>query len=188
VVGTLKGTGTATVPFATSFAAGGDPKLTEELDKAGVKYAFKRPSSPVGGILLGYVLPLGVIFLLYSISSRRLGAGAGGPAGLFGVGKSKATAVKPENVGITFADVGGADEAIAELQEIIQFLKEPESFATLGGRIPKGVLLVGPPGTGKTLLAKATAGEAKGAFFETSGSEVVEMFVGVVAARRRDPL
>ena len=87
---------------------------------------------------------------------------------------------------MTFKDVGGADEAIAELHEIIQFLKTPEQFARLGGRIPKGVLLVGPPGTGKTLIAKATAGEAQVPFFETSGSEFVEMFVGVGAARVRD--
>jgi len=189
VVGTLKNpepNNPAPVPFATMFASGGDPKLTEELDKAGVKYSFKRPSSPVGGFLIGYILPLGLIFLLYSISSRRASAGLGGPGGLFGVGKSKATAVKPEDVGVTFANVGGADEAIAELREIIQFLVEPERFATLGGRIPKGVLLVGPPGTGKTLLAKATAGEAHVSFFETSGSEFVEMFVGVGAARVRD--
>ena len=111
---------------------------------------------------------------------RRVGGG------IFGVGKSKATEVKPEEVGVTFKDVGGADEAIAELQEIIQFLKTPERFARLGGRIPKGVLLVGPPGTGKTLIAKATAGEAGVRFFETSGSEFVEMFVGVGAARVRD--
>ncbi len=102
------------------------------------------------------------------------------------MGKSKAIEVKPEDVKVTYKDVGGADEAIAELQEIIQFLKEPERFATLGGRIPKGVLLVGPPGTGKTLIAKATAGEAHVPFFETSGSEFVEMFVGVGAARVRD--
>ncbi len=94
--------------------------------------------------------------------------------------------MKAEDVGVTYKDVGGADEAIAELQEIIQFLKTPEQFADLGGRIPKGVLLVGPPGTGKTLLAKATAGEADVSFFETSGSEFVEMFVGVGAARVRD--
>jgi cell division protease FtsH len=114
------------------------------------------------------------------------GGGAGGRGGIFGVGKSKATEVKPEEVGVDYKDVGGADEAIAELQEIIQFLKTPEKFARLGGRIPKGVLLVGPPGTGKTLLAKATAGEAEVPFFETSGSEFVEMFVGVGAARVRD--
>ena len=106
--------------------------------------------------------------------------------GIFGVGKSKATEVKPEEVGVTFKDVGGADEAITELREIIEFLKMPSRFAKLGGRIPKGVLLVGPPGTGKTLIAKATAGEAGVRFFETSGSEFVEMFVGVGAARVRD--
>jgi cell division protease FtsH len=110
----------------------------------------------------------------------------GGLGGAFGVGKSKATEVKPETIGITFKDVGGADEAIAELKEIIQFLKTPAQFSGLGGRIPKGVLLVGPPGTGKTLLAKASAGEAGVPFFETSGSEFVEMFVGVGAARVRD--
>jgi cell division protease FtsH len=188
LAGTLKDPqkGTPTVPFATSFAPSGDPKLTEELEKAHVKYSFKRPSSPIGGILIGYALPLGLIFLLYTMTNRRLGAAGGGPGGIFGVGKSRATAVKPEDVGVTFTDVGGADEAIAELQEIIQFLKEPDRFATLGGRIPKGVLLVGPPGTGKTLLAKATAGEARVSFFETSGSEFVEMFVGVGAARVRD--
>ena len=107
-------------------------------------------------------------------------------SGIFGVGRSKATEVSAADVGVTFKDAGGADEAIAELQEIIQFLKAPETFARLGGRIPKGVLLVGPPGTGKTLVAKATAGEAGVRFFETSGSEFVEMFVGVGAARVRD--
>lgn len=105
---------------------------------------------------------------------------------IFNVGKSKATEVKPETIGVTYQDVGGADEAIAELQEIIQFLKTPEQFTALGGHIPKGVLLVGPPGTGKTLLAKATAGEANVPFFETSGSAFIEMFVGVGAARVRD--
>jgi len=111
---------------------------------------------------------------------------AGGPGGIFGVGKSKAMEVRPEDVTLTYKEVGGADEAIAELQEIVQFLKTPEQFAQLGGHIPKGVMLVGPPGTGKTLLAKATAGEAQVPFFETSGSEFVEMFVGVGAARVRD--
>jgi cell division protease FtsH len=116
----------------------------------------------------------------------QMSKGGMGIGGLLGVGKSKATEVKPEAIGITFKDVGGADEAIGELREIIQFLKTPEEFARLGGRIPKGVLLVGPPGTGKTLLAKASAGEAGVPFFETSGSEFVEMFVGVGAARVRD--
>jgi cell division protease FtsH len=187
--GTLKnpkpaGEAPAAVPFTAVFAPDGDPKLAEDLDKAGVKYGFEKPSSPIGGLLLSWLLPLGLLFVFYSVFMRR--TGVGGAAGIFGVGKSKATVVKAEDVGVTFKDVGGADEAIAELQEIIQFLKEPQRFATLGGRIPKGVLIVGPPGTGKTLLAKATAGEAGVAFFQTSGSEFVEMFVGVGAARVRD--
>jgi cell division protease FtsH len=136
--------------------------------------------------LLAYGLPLALIGGLWYMGSRQMAGGGMGAGGMFGVGKSKANEVKPESIGITFKDVGGADEAIAELQETIQFLKAPESFANLGGRIPKGVLLVGPPGTGKTLLAKATAGEAGVPFFETSGSEFVEMFVGVGAARVRD--
>jgi cell division protease FtsH len=169
--------------FVATFKSDGDPGLTAQLDKAGVKYGFEKESSPIGGVLLSWLLPLG---LMYLVSSSIMGRAGGGVGGIFGVGKSKAKVVKPEEVGVTFKDVGGADEAIGELREIIQFLKEPQRFATLGGRIPKGVLLVGPPGTGKTLIAKATAGEAGVAFFETSGSEFVEMFVGVGAARVRD--
>ncbi len=175
------------VPFNSVFVRGSDPKLIEDLQSANVSYRFQRPPNPLGTMLLSYVLPLVLLGGFYYMAYRRAGAAAGGGLGsVFGVGKSKAVEVKPEDVKVTFKDVGGADEAIADLQEIIQFLKEPESFATLGGRIPKGVLLVGPPGTGKTLLAKATAGEAHVAFFETSGSEFVEMFVGVGAARVRD--
>jgi cell division protease FtsH len=141
----------------------------------------------LGQFLLAYGLPLLVLGGLWYVGYQRMAqGGAGGMAGIFGVGKSKATEVKSEAVGITYKDVGGCDEAIAELQEIVQFLKAPEQFARLGGRIPKGVLLAGPPGTGKTLLARATAGEAGVSFFETSGSEFVEMFVGVGAARVRD--
>jgi cell division protease FtsH len=114
------------IPFATVFQAGGDPRLAEDLGKFGVKYAFKRPSSPVGGLLLSYVLPLALFGGFYFLVYRRMGSGAGGPAGILGVGKSKATAVKAEEVGVTYEDGGGADEAIAELQEIIQFLKTPE--------------------------------------------------------------
>ena len=168
-------------------APAGDPKLIEELQKAKVTYHFERPPNPLGGILLEYLLPLVLLGGFWYMAYRRAGGAAGGGmGGIFGVGKSKAIEVKPEDVTVTYKDVGGADEAIAELQEIIQFLKAPEQFAQLGGHIPKGVLLVGPPGTGKTLLAKATAGEAQVAFFETSGSEFVEMFVGVGAARVRD--
>ena len=174
------------VAFNTVPAHGGDPKLIEELQNANVTYRFERPPSPVGGILLGYLLPLALLGGFWYMAYRRAGGAAGGVGGIFGVGKSKAIEVKPEDVTVTYKDVGGADEAIAELQEIIQFLKAPEQFAQLGGHIPKGVLLVGPPGTGKTLLAKATAGEAEVGFFETSGSEFVEMFVGVGAARVRD--
>jgi cell division protease FtsH len=176
-----------TMPFTTIAVPDGDPNLIEELDAAGVEYQVQEPPSPLGQFLLAYGLPLLVLGGLWYVGYQRMAqGGAGGMAGIFGVGKSKATEVKPEAVGITYKDVGGHDEAIAELQEIVQFLKAPEQFARLGGRIPKGVLLAGPPGTGKTLLARATAGEAGVSFFETSGSEFVEMFVGVGAARVRD--
>ncbi len=175
-----------TVAFNT-IPAPADPKLIEELQNANVTYRFERPANPLGGFLLEYFLPLVLLGGFWYVAYRRAaGAAGGGPGGIFGVGKSKAIEVKPQDVTVTYKDVGGADEAIAELQEIIQFLKAPEQFAQLGGRIPKGVLIVGPPGTGKTLLAKATAGEAQVPFFETSGSEFVEMFVGVGAARVRD--
>ena len=181
---------TNTAPFNTIFTAGEDPKLVEDLQKAGVEFSFQRPANPIGGFLLAYMLPLLLLGGFWFMISRRMSTGAGGGlgglGGIFNVGKSKATEVKPETIGVTYQDVGGADEAIAELQEIIQFLKTPEQFTALGGHIPKGVLLVGPPGTGKTLLAKATAGEASVPFFETSGSEFIEMFVGVGAARVRD--
>jgi len=174
------------VPFNAVLAPAGDPKLIEELQSAKVTYNFEHPPSPLGGILLN-LLPLALLGGFWYMAYQRAGGAAGGGMGsIFGVGKSKAIEVKPEDVTVTYKDVGGADEAIADLQEIIQFLKTPEQFAQLGGHIPKGVLLVGPPGTGKTLLAKATAGEAQVAFFENSGSEFVEMFVGVGAARVRD--
>jgi cell division protease FtsH len=173
------------VLFDTVISPGSDPQLVDELQKAGIPYSFARPPSPAGAILLSWILPLAIFGGFWYVILRRMKGAAGG-GGLFGIGKSKAMEVKPEEVGVTFRDVGGADEAISELQEVIHFLKSPDQFARLGGRIPKGVLLVGPPGTGKTLLAKATAGEASVAFFETSGSEFVEMFVGVGAARVRD--
>jgi len=177
--------GASPLPFNTVFMPGSDPRLTEDLKNANVTYQFQRPPNPVGAALLQYVLPLVILGLFWASAYNRM-AGGTGIGGVFGVGKSKAVEVKPEDITVTYKDVGGADEAIADLQEIIQFLKTPEQFATLGGHIPKGVLLVGPPGTGKTLLAKATAREANVSFFETSGSEFVEMFVGVGAARVRD--
>ncbi len=179
----------ATLNFYTAFATGEDTKLVEELQNANVIFSFQPPANPIGSFLLAYLLPFLLLGGFWYFMSRRMsqGAGAGGGlGGIFNVGKSKATEVKPETIGVTYKDVGGADEAIAELQEIIQFLKTPEKFTSLGGHIPKGVLLVGPPGTGKTLLAKATAGEAGVPFFETSGSAFIEMFVGVGAARVRD--
>jgi ATP-dependent Zn protease len=174
----------ATTRFVTVPPPDGDPKLVEELGAAKVTYRAAAPPSPISTFIIGWILPIMLIVGLWSMAGRSLAGRMGG--GVFGVGRSKATEVKAEEVGVTFKDVGGADEAIAELQEIIQFLRTPEKFARLGGRIPKGVLLVGPPGTGKTLIARATAGEAGVRFFETSGSEFVEMFVGVGAARVRD--
>ena len=170
-----------TIPFDT-VAPPNDPTLLEALDSAGVEYRVKPPASPIGALLLSWLLPLGLLGMFWYSAYRRTAAG-GGP---FGVGRSRATEVTAGDVGVTYKDVGGADEAIAELREIIQFLKTPQQFARLGGKIPKGVLLVGPPGTGKTLVAKATAGEAGVPFFETSGSEFGEMLVGVGAARVRD--
>jgi cell division protease FtsH len=175
-----------TVDYSTNYQTQADPDLVAELQASNVKYSFTGASSPIGGILIS-LLPFILIGAIWYMVYRRMGGGAGGGGGgIFGVGRSRAKKVTAEQVGVTFKDVGGADEAIAELQEIIQFLKTPEQFARLGGRIPKGVLLIGPPGTGKTLLAKATAGEAGVAFFESSGAEFVEMFVGVGAARVRD--
>jgi cell division protease FtsH len=190
ITGTMKSTSgesSAPVGFSPNAQLGADDQLVQQLQAAGVSYSFTGPSNPIGGILIS-LLPFILIGVVWYLIYRRMagGLGRGAAGGIFGVGKSKATQVSPEQVGVTFKDVGGADEAIAELQEIIQFLKSPEHFAKLGGRIPKGVLLVGPPGTGKTLLAKATAGEAHVAFFESSGSEFVELFVGVGAARVRD--
>ncbi len=190
IVGTMvnpdANSSTKEIPFTTVAVPNGDPTLIQKLDAAGVQYNITEPASPLGGILLSWVLPMAIIGGLWYLGYRQMGAMSGGMSGLFGVGKSKATEVKPETIGVTYKDVGGADEAIGELRETIQFLKTPAQFARLGGRIPKGILLVGPPGTGKTLLAKATAGEAQVPFFETSGSEFVEMFVGVGAARVRD--
>ncbi|OFW58721.1 MAG: hypothetical protein A2133_07845 [Actinobacteria bacterium RBG_16_64_13] len=195
VIGDTQITGTMVNPdtqatelldFKTNYRSGEDDKLISELQAAGVTYSLSSPSSSIASVLISLLpfLLIGVVW--YVIYRRMAGATGRGAGGIFGVGKSKATQVTAEQVGVTFKDVGGADEAIAELREIIQFLKTPEQFARLGGRIPKGVLLVGPPGTGKTLLAKATAGEAEVTFFESSGSEFVEMFVGVGAARVRD--
>jgi len=138
--------------------------------------------------LLSWTIPFLLLFALWMFFLRRMGGGAGGPgAQIFNIGKSKATLFdKAGKVNVTFADVAGLDEAKEEVMEVVDFLKNPKKYTSLGGKIPKGVLLVGPPGTGKTLLAKAVAGEAGVPFFSISGSDFVEMFVGVGASRVRD--
>jgi len=138
--------------------------------------------------ILSWLFPIAIIILVWLFIMRRVGGGAGGPAGqLFNIGKSKATLFDQNSkVNVTFKDVAGLEEAKEEVVEVVDFLKNPKKYTALGGKIPKGVLLIGPPGTGKTLLAKAVAGEADVPFFSISGSEFVEMFVGVGASRVRD--
>ena len=160
-----------------------DPQLTAELQAAHVRYSGAA-ESPWLRMLIGWVVPIALIVLLWSWLMRR-GAGAG-PGLMMGVGQSKAKLYTESKTGVRFADVAGIDEAKQELEEVVQFLRNPERFRGLGGKIPKGVLIVGAPGTGKTLLAKAVAGEAGVPFLSISGSEFVEMFVGVGAARVRD--
>lgn len=147
-----------------------------------------NPEGEVLGQLLSTLLPFVLIGLLFILMMRKVGPGSGGgPGGIFNIGKSKATLFdKGTRVNITFADVAGLDEAKVEVMEIVDFLKNPKKYTNLGGKIPKGALLIGPPGTGKTLLAKAVAGEAQVPFFSLSGSDFVEMFVGVGASRVRD--
>jgi AFG3 family protein len=148
-----------------------------------------KPEGEWFGPLLNFLLPLLIIILIWVMLMRKMGgqAGSGGPGGIFNIGKSKATLFdKGTKVTITFNDVAGLDEAKVEVMEIVDFLKNPKKYTALGGKIPKGALLVGPPGTGKTLLAKAMAGEAQVPFFSMSGSDFVELFVGVGASRVRD--
>jgi cell division protease FtsH len=159
-----------------------DPKLLEELDAARVKYTGEFVSRWLPEIL-SYLIPLLILFALWSFFFRRIGGAEGG---VMSFARSKHRVFAEDDVKVSFADVAGVEEAEQELREIVEFLKNPKKYTTLGGRIPKGVLLVGPPGTGKTLLARAVAGEAKVPFFSLSGSEFVEMFVGVGAARVRD--
>jgi cell division protease FtsH len=149
-----------------------------------------KPDSDIFSKSLSFLIPVLLFIGLWILLMRKMGGGAGGgagPGGIFNIGKSKATLFdKGTKVNITFADVAGLDEAKVEVMEIVDFLKSPKKYTSLGGKIPKGALLVGPPGTGKTLLAKAMAGEAQVPFFSLSGSDFVEMFVGVGASRVRD--
>jgi cell division protease FtsH len=177
----VQGTGTVT-SFTTLLPGGISEGLLKRLTDGGVAVEAKEAK---GGLvtLLVNMLPWIVIFAIWFFLIRQMQAG-GNRA--FSFGKSKARLLSGDTPKITFADVAGADEAKVELQEIIEFLKDPQKFTRLGGRLPKGALLVGPPGTGKTLLAKAVAGEAGRPFFSMSGSDFVEMFVGVGASRVRD--
>ncbi len=158
-----------------------DPTLIEELKAAEVRFAG-RPENKWFSTILIWLVPALIIFALWGFLLRRMGAASG----MMEIGKSKAKVYMEKETGVTFEDVAGIDEAREELMEVVGFLKNPERYRRLGGKIPKGVLLVGAPGTGKTLLAKAVAGEAGVPFFSMSGSEFVEMFVGVGAARVRD--
>ena len=180
--GTLRpNTGEKSPPLRFVTVRVDDPELVQELEAHHVKYTGQYDSD-VLKTLLSWVVPLVFLFILWGFLSRRLGPGQG----VMNFGKSRARIYAERETGVTFADVAGVEEAKEELQEIIDFLRYPQKYATLGGRIPKGVLLVGPPGTGKTLLARAVAGEASVPFFSLSGSDFVEMFVGVGAARVRD--
>lgn len=162
-----------------------DPDLVKTLEAARITYKGEITQNWFRDFLLTWILPLVLLLVVWSFIFRRMGAG--GPGEMFmSFGKSRAKIYGESEVKVTFNDVAGVEEAKEELIEVVEFLKRPDKFTRLGGRIPKGVLLVGPPGTGKTLLARAVAGEAKAPFFSMSGSEFVEMFVGVGASRVRD--
>ena len=159
-----------------------DPNLINDLETTGVSFAGKKQRRWIGNIL-SWVVPVLLFFALWSYLFRRVGSMTGG---MMEIGKSKVKVYVEKDTKVSFADVAGVDEAKEELQEIVNFLNDPQVYGQLGARIPKGILLVGPPGTGKTLLARAVAGEAGVPFFSINGSEFVEMFVGVGAARVRD--
>ena len=163
-----------------------DPLLVQRLEKAGVTYK-REVSSGITDLLLNvvltFVLPMVLLWIVFGLLMRKMGGGGGG---IMGVGKNKAKVYVQKETGITFKDVAGQDEAKESLQEVVDFLENPGKYTTIGAKLPKGALLVGPPGTGKTLLTKAVAGEAKCPFFSISGSDFVEMFVGVGASRVRD--
>ncbi|MCY1515023.1 ATP-dependent zinc metalloprotease FtsH [compost metagenome] len=180
ITGTLKEPIHGRTHFATNRV---EPALADELGRAGVDFTGIG-RSPLANAL-GWILPFVMIFALWSFFFRGL-AEKQGLGGLAAIGRSRAKALVQRDTGVTFKDVAGIDEARAELEEVVSFLKDQPRYGRLGARIPKGILLVGPPGTGKTLIAKAVAGEAGVPFFSISGSEFVELFVGVGAARVRD--
>lgn len=182
LTGKLKPEGEAKEPKLFSTIRVEDQDLVRELNQHGVKFVGVIETTFWRDVL-SWILPAAIFGAIWYFFIRRLGQAQGG---FMQVGQSKAKIYAETDIKITFADVAGVDEAKEELREVIEFLKTPEKFTRLGGKIPKGILLVGPPGTGKTLLARAVAGEAGVTFFSISGSEFVEMFVGVGAARVRD--
>jgi cell division protease FtsH len=174
------------LPYLATRVPGAGDDLLKLVEEKGVPYDAVAGGG-MGDVLWIWVAPVALGLLFWVWMMRRLSGQMGqGPPGVMAFGKSRARVHMEPDTSVTFADAAGIDEAVEELQEIVEFLKTPEKYRRLGGRIPKGVLLVGPPGTGKTLLARATAGEAGVTFFSLSGSEFVEMFVGVGAARVRD--
>ena len=162
-----------------------DPEIADRLAEEGIDFTGVAEETWVTRIL-AWLVPVSIFLLIWMFLLRRMAQSSGVGAGMLSVGKSKAKIYAEEDIPVSFDDVAGVDEAKEELKEIIGFLKDPEHYGRLGARLPKGILLVGPPGTGKTLLARAVAGEAGVPFFSISGSEFVEMFVGVGAARVRD--
>ena len=164
-----------------------DPKLLDDLFNHGVAFEGKEPErESIWMQLLVASFPILVIIAVFMLFMRQMQGGIGGRGGPLSFGKSKARLLSEDQIKTTFADVAGVDEAKEDVQELVEFLRDPGRFQRLGGRIPRGILMVGQPGTGKTLLAKAIAGEAKVPFFSISGSDFVEMFVGVGASRVRD--
>ena len=166
-----------------------DPTLTERLYASGAKFTrnIEKGMSPLLSFFLTFILPILIFAALGQYMAKKMMSQAGGPNAMaFGMGKSNAKVYVPSTDGIRFADVAGEDEAKESLTEIVDFLHNPQKYVQIGAKLPKGALLVGPPGTGKTLLARAVAGEAKVPFFSLSGSDFVEMFVGVGASRVRD--
>ena len=165
-----------------------DPNLVERLHDANVTFASQivQQLSPFANFLLSWVLPIVIFYFLGRMLNRRMMKNFGGDGMMFNMGKSNAKVYVPSETGIKFADVAGEEEAKENLQEIVNYLHDPSKYQKIGAKMPKGVLLVGPPGTGKTMLAKAVAGEAEVPFFSISGSEFVEMFVGMGASKVRD--